>query len=497
MKNKIALLSLVFVLTACSKNIDLTKNAPDYSSFIDEFVTFAYASPTDGRYTEDGTTYYTGQDYRTKERYEEYKNAGLNTMMIQRVDPYNGEEWSTSQLKKNMDNTLAAGLKRCIVFDERLYALSENTKAKLIPDLYPTMDDLVNYVMGCMVNYISHEAYYGLMLMDEPSYTNFENYGLIYQAIEKASSTLGKVSYIESNLLPYSTNSKTKARYVANPNDYTDEAAYEKYVNDFVDATKCNKILMDSYPILYDGASYSLSSTHLRGCQLLANIAKTRGLEFNAVAQTCSYTSGGNISHGSLNAATMNWQMNAYMGFGVKKFGYFTYWRKKENTSTNEWFYDGSSFISQYGEKTDLYYAMQNIHKEMQAFAPTLSQFEYLGAQKFVTDPSYSTDFIDAISNDNFTALTNVNINSARSVLVTELKDNAKNNYMYMVMNACDPDISKDRDLNAEVKLNFNGFNAVSVYYKGNRTNIALNNGEIKLDNIAPGYAYYLIPYNA
>lgn len=493
---------MVGVLTACTSQADIDKSAPDYSSYKDQFITFAYSSPTNGQYTEDGTVYFTGEDYRTAERYKEYKDAGLNTMMIQRVDPYNGEEWTSSQLKKNMDNCVTAGLERCIVFDERLYGLSEknyNTK-KVVPDLYATQDDLVTYVKECMKDYSKHEVYYGMMLMDEPSIKkcgNFKNYGAVYRAIMTASKQLGVTTYIESNLLPYHTNESIKAHYVEDTSAYTQEEAYDKYLSDFIEETGTKKILMDSYPICYDGASYTLLDSHIRCLQLIANKCKEKGLEFNAVAQTTAYSNNGKMSHGTLNAATMNWQMNMYMGYGVTKFGYFTYWRKKENSSTGEWFIDGSSFMSQFGEKTDLYYVMQNLHTEMQKFAPVISQFDYQGSAKYVTGPSYSTAFIDAVKNDTFTMLDNVTISDQRTVLVTELKEQKTGNYMYMVMNAANPDLTRgNRNITADITLSFKNSNAVSSYYKGNKTNIPLDGSKlsIKLD---PGYAMFVIPYNA
>ena len=90
----------LLVLPSCSSGkIILEKNAPDYSDAKGEFITFGYASPTNGNYYVDGTTIYTGENYQTVERYKEYKEAGLNTMMLQYEDrfPLSGEtDFNTS-----------------------------------------------------------------------------------------------------------------------------------------------------------------------------------------------------------------------------------------------------------------------------------------------------------------------------------------------------------------------------------------------------------------
>lgn len=485
----------LLTLSSCgSTQVDLEKNAPDYSSKAGEFVTFAYASPTDGSYTENGVPMSTGEDYRTVERYREYKEAGLNTMLIQGNDPYGGEDFETSQLKKNMDMCIEAGISRCIVFDSRVQKLS-TSQVSLIGEgaAYATQEELNAYVKECMKDYSKHQAFYGMMIMDEPTYKELPAFGQVYKAI-KANADC----YIEANLLPLS--STDVSRYTAEYASMTTDEAYQAYLDKYIECASPDKILMDSYPMRYDGSTYSIFTTHLRGLQILADTAKKHNIAFEAVGQTYGATVNGSHKMSAPTFASMEWQMNAYMGFGVETFGYFTYWRKQNNSLSGEWFTDGTSYITQYGEKTNLYYAMQAISGEMQSFAPVIKNFDYTASNSYVFAPvAYPTGYAN-MEEQKFALFgkDDIGANSGSVALVTELKDKSNGQMMYMVMNSLDPDYKQDdENIVMDFEINFGSdYDAVEVYYRGERYLKSLDNGVYK-SSLDAGYAEYIMPYKA
>ncbi len=69
MKKYYLIFTLLFISSCSGKTPNLTKNAPDYSNSTGEFMTFAYASPTNGTYYIDGSPVSTGENYQTVERY--------------------------------------------------------------------------------------------------------------------------------------------------------------------------------------------------------------------------------------------------------------------------------------------------------------------------------------------------------------------------------------------------------------------------------------------
>jgi hypothetical protein len=86
---------------------------------------YAYAPPPDFRFEADGIISPVVQDFRTVERYKEYKECGFDILLAQTSGVYNGEPWEISKTKLVLDRAYEAGLKKVIVTDERIRLLSE------------------------------------------------------------------------------------------------------------------------------------------------------------------------------------------------------------------------------------------------------------------------------------------------------------------------------------------------------------------------------------
>ena len=186
MKKTSLLLPVValLILPSCSSSkLNLEKNAPDYSDAKGEFITYGYASPTNGNYYVDGVTINTGENYQTVERYKEYKEAGLNTMMLQYEDrfPLAGEtEFSTSHCKQLMDLCVEAGIERCIITDNRFRTLS-GSEVPIVGSgaEFSSQAELNAYVASAINDYANHPAFYGLLLVDEPRYYQLDAFGAV------------------------------------------------------------------------------------------------------------------------------------------------------------------------------------------------------------------------------------------------------------------------------------------------------------------------------
>lgn len=506
----------LIALTGCEAQkaitIDLLSKAPDYTRKKGEFMTFGYTPPTNGKWYENGLEMTTGEDYRTVERYREYKEAGLNVLMLQSEDAYDyGTPFEDSLLKVRMDDAQEAGLDKVIVCDNRLYNLCNSDQPVVGDDgveltingknfqggikQFKTQEALNNYVADILSAYYYHDVFYGVLLRDEPFHQHLLNYGYTYQAVKAFDDDI----YIEGNLNPYSSDVKNLSRYT-DDDSLTPEEAYESYVNYYLDCSGAEKVLMDSYPFLGEYPSPYMKNDHLKGCQMIADICKKRGVKFEAVAQTFGGTSSGKRLWSAPDAATMQWQLNTYMGFGIQTFGYFTYWRKvwNNNQAGGEWFNDGESFITTDGQKTSLYYIMQGLHKEMQKFAPVISSFKYSASKTYAHEPClYPTNYL-RIKDEKLALVKNFECDEGDAALITELKDKSKMQYMYMVMNAMNPQYKvDDTDIVMNYSIDFGpNFNAVEVYYRGNRACYPLENGVYK-STLDAGYAEYLMPYKA
>ena len=78
---------------------------------------YAYRPPTDGRIKIQGV-YFQGEDYRTVERFEEYKECGFNTVLSQTPGNYAGEPWEDSRAKYVLELCEKVGIHKVILLDE-------------------------------------------------------------------------------------------------------------------------------------------------------------------------------------------------------------------------------------------------------------------------------------------------------------------------------------------------------------------------------------------
>ena len=185
------------------------------------------------------------------------------------------------------------------------------------------------------------------------------------------------------------------------------------------------------------------------------------------------------------------------MGYGCDEIVFYTYFTiAGGNVKTGATYnIDGASFITHYGEKTDIYYNMQKIMAEMQVFAKTILNFKYQGSGTFKTLPLNDVVAYDYAANDEFAKVKSVTVAQGNLALVTELYDEDKDNYMYMVQNILDPIKGKTYDTSLSVNVEFDeGYNYVAIYTKDTVRYEKLTDHEYS-SVISARYAEFLLPY--
>lgn len=496
--------------------------APDYSTYTNQFNFYGYSNPSDGKWTIDGEQFSAGEDFRTVERYAEYKDAGMTIFFPQtsaRIEysKMNSDEValnSWNDVKQYYDMAQEAGLTKAIFDDTRLRHLSTQDQTLIGEGKtlsgsgekygFATQEELDAYVAKCLSLYIDHPIFYGVYLQDEPKYPKAVAYGETYQSIKRvAESVFNREIFVQYNLLPLVTNSEQVNQFYPAVDGYdcTDEACteqeaiarYTAYINLFLDSTGADHVCYDHYPLCVDG----IRSQYIVGLQIVADICVARDIEFHFVAQTYSQDADGVLTVRVISEEDARWLNNMLLGFGVKNIGYFTYWTKSDNwTAKGEFFHPEGSFITRYGEKTDVYYIMQKIMAENQKFAPTILNFDYQGSAVYKLLPSYSNSKHIALAYDTyqFKKVTKVETNKEYG-LVTELYDKANNRYMYMVQNLVDPLVLGYRVFQT-VNVTFaSEYTHVAIYKNGERiATQALVNG-VYTAKLAPGEAVFLLPY--
>lgn len=475
-----------FALSSCAEATNDIGTPPDYSTATGAYDFYGYHAISDGTWQEDDKIVDVGTDYRTVERFQEYKDAGMTIMFMQGVSS-KWEDWETSDMKKYMDMAYEAGVEKCIINDERLYWLSARTESFIGEGLdFSTQEEFEAYVADCISDYKDHPAFYGLILRDEPTYKMIPQSAMMYKAIKKADPDI----FVKQNLWPLAEN--VKDLYCANAKEITLEEAYLTYITLWQEGTGADYIQFDSYPI---GAS-GLGTYYIKGLKLVADFCKEKDLEFYVVAQTMAHENKGSPSTKAPEKNEMYWQLNLIQSFGVDRVAYFTYWPKKENSTTGEWFIDGATFVSRNGEKTQLYYDMQTIHKEMQSIAPVLKSFTYNATAYYMTKPmNFPTGYLSDLKSQPLQAVKNVTVDVSELVLVNEMVDSAKGNYMYMIQNILEPRRGAVTDMSVTATVEFDSkYNYVAIWYKGEVRYEKLTDHKYST-KLSAGYAEFLIPY--
>lgn len=491
-------------------------DGPDYSASTLQYDFYGYSACIDG-WNIDGVAYDSDEDYLSVERIKEYKDAGMTIYFPQAaawVTDASAQDFANSSTQRALDYALEAGIDKVILMDTRIQALSKPSfgtetqiktkvndgtildEAGLVGEgkQFATEAELDAYIAECLAPYKDHEAFYGVMLGDEPYFYHAENYGQVYRSIKRVCPE----AYIQYNLHPISSTEDEENRKIYFTGKDDEEGlthnekmvqAYEQYIRLFLDATGAEYIQYDQYP--FRNAD-KVDVYYILGLQVVSKLAQEYDAEFYFVTQTYGQTDG-IANPRMLTQEDLYWLNNMLVGFGIKQISYFTYFTKADNN--REHFIDGNSFLTWQGKKTDIYYWMQQIMTEEQKLAPTVLNFDYSSSKVFVAETTNfdCTYAMRTIETPEFKALKSVDVNK-EVALVTELYDDEKKNYMYMVQNVTDSTRKGSKAYQTTV-LTFNKkYKYAAVYVKGERTLVKLDKGTLTLKHKA-GEATYVMPY--
>lgn len=494
-----------------------TANKPVYDGTDKHFDYYAYHSISDGNWVINSENYIAGEDFRTVERIQEYKDAGMTILLPQsKASITYGTQEEADILKHVMDISLEGGIDKVIVSDYRLVLLCrETSEGGIIGEGDITESTIKNtikltkkfkdeaaldeYVAGCLAQYKDHAAFYGVLLQDEPNYKMATAYGQVYKSIKRACAD----AYIQMNLLPMESTTFKNYPPLEGQEDVDETgrdsadvsldelvARYKLYVSAFLDATGCPYLQYDQYPMT---ASKGIIGDYIRSFQEAAEECKERGIELKHIAQTISYTNNTVLNRRQITEEDARYLNNMMLGFGVKQIMYYTFWTKSENT-TAETTIDGSCFIDWYGNKTELYYFMQEIIKENSEFENVILNFDYSSSCTYSVTPTvYSDSQVSMAKEGTFKKATSVEIDK-ECALVTELYDADKDNYMYMLQNVVNP-VYKGKKAYQTITVTFpENYKYVSVFKNGKRSEVKLVNGKYSVSQ-TPGEAVFVIPY--
>lgn len=489
-------------------------NTPIYNQTDSSFDYWAYSGTCDDWYKstnsegEEITVW--GDTLQTEANTNKYFDAGFNVLFIDWTIPYGGMSeayFERSQIKEVMDYAAAQG-KKCFLYVTKLHALSSSETSLIVMDgtadgenTFASQSELNDYVAKILSGVAKHSAFYGVSLVDEPYYYQFDAIGQVYQAVQ----AVAPGAFCNINLNPMSKDYRALERYNKTMNDkftaydtttvvgeglakaealkITEsemQAAYKDYLQLYYEKVGkyCKYIQYDSYPLTGDG----LLTYYFLNMQIVSDFATEKGMQFGHVYQ--SYNSGRTLTKND-----MYWQTNIGMAMGVKTHAYYTYYPRPDSSTVDS----ESTFVDREGNANSMYTWMQGIHGEMAVAATALSNFTYQGLNYYAgtTVSGANTTSIKKLSNGYTFKKLSKATNTTGYALITELHDEEINRYGYYVVNATDPVKSST----TMVTLTFNGFTHVQIYKNGDVSTVALTNGATTL-TLATAQGAFVVPFN-
>ena len=456
-----------------------------------ELPIYGYSPPPNGQWQIDDTIFET-EDFRTVEKYREYKECGFNVLFLQHSAKYDGDGWENSETKLAMERAVEAGLDKIILVDMRIFELSLIEEG-LIGEgkRFASEAELDDFIRNCIKDYRHQKGFYGVQLRDEPFWPYLKTVGQIFRSIARVDSSI----FVHCNLNPMHGASLT---YRICPPGQDMIAAYENYLSMFLEETGTNHLMMDIYPFHRAPDKSPMSKFYFAGLECVARVCKKYGAEMHIVMQSFGMDIRGKHYHYFPTEKQMQYQKNVLMAFGVKQYSYFTYWTKQMNRTDGEMFPDGKAMMNRRGEKTKMYYFVQKINNEIKAMSPLLSCFDYrANAYYFHTPFRANPTFLEMTRGSELSQITGVETDK-ETVMVTELFDKTKGQYMHSVVNVVEPKIYVKRygKEKQRTEITFDGkYNVADVYYKKKWTTVALPDGKFTVE-LAPGEGVLILPYN-
>ena len=534
----------LFSIVACNGGNQTTviPDGPDYSMYTDQFEFHGRQSLRGSEINIDReTTLDLGKTFITKETMAEYKACGFTYLSIPVDAQFAGPNGSTLY-KQILDWAEELDLK-VIVRDVGILFMSNDT-VQLVGEgcEFATEEALDTYMYeNHLKYYFTHPAYYGVSLWDEPKAAVVAggSYGAVYKSIMRVSEKYGVDTVINANLMGmnfYSVYSKhgegqffpelSREEYCQllnitskdeNGNELEDTLFYErvedavnaipagskrtnmqfeimarrytKHMETFFEKTGAKIYCFDEYPLYNTGTYSNYYLVH----QVVAETAKKYGAEVKYVSQTMTYRPKDSNNDRILSDADLRYLNNVALAFGCRYIEYFTYFNYGADGSGV--MIDGGSFLTNFGEKTDIWYSMQKIFAENQKFAPTYFQFNYQASNVYKGSiVKYPDTCLDVAKNyGTLTKVKSVSVDKEH-VLINELYDDEKGNYMYAVLNMVDSMYQGSKTYQTTILTFDEQYNYALIWRNGSCEKVALDNHTLTIKNAA-GEAAFVMPY--
>lgn len=424
------------------------------------------------------------KSHLNEQEFRDYKDAGFTFMLTE----YNAD-WEINQnfTDTNLYTTMELAEKVGISVMVNTGPLVRYTGT----DDFRISDEAKAYMQNLVSTLSKYESFKGFSLRDEPKL----QWAQTFKAYQDYLLTLKPDSKFFVSYLPIYGAPHLNVGFSSTEGDMRQK--YTEYVDAYLDAT--GFFTYDHYPLRVDGAQKAnyIKTDWYENLELVAERAKLKGnLPIGLTIQTSSYGQPG--QQGLVDQARtistkedIGFQMYSALAYGVKEFGYFTYWLHWGNQDpTLETFYDAMVMppekSGQPGVKTDCYYAVQAMNQEIDKFDHVMKNFNWQGTMAIAPEGKTKSGVLSPIADYKNERVKSVSV--SEETIIGCLKD-GKGFDGYMIVNSTEPSQKKSD----KVTISFYKASKALAYINGEQKTITLKDGSYTFD-IGAGEGVFVIP---
>lgn len=417
-----------------------------------------------------------------EQEFRDYKAAGFTFMLTEyNADWETHQDFSESDLYPAMELAEKVGIPMII----HTSPLERYTST----DDFRISDENKEYLQRLVSTLSTYEMFRGFSFKDEPK----AEYAQTFKAYKDYLLTLKPDATFFGSFHPI----YGSAHVSFSSNNQNAAEEYSKYIDAYLETM--NSFTYDYYPLRVDGArkvNFIMDSFY-ENLELVASKAKNYdGAKIGLVIQSSSYGQPG-MQDSTTHARTIStkadvgFQIYNGLAYGVKEFGYFTYWLHWGTTDpTAETFYDAMVMPPETnggpGVKTDAYYAVQAMNQELEKFDHVMLNFDWQETMAVAPEGQTKSMVLSKVSDYKNERVKEVSV--SEETIIGCLKD-GEGYDGYMIVNATEPSENKTDT----VTISFYKATKALAYIHGEEQTITLENGSYTFE-IGAGEGVFVIP---
>ncbi|MGN1053155.1 MAG: hypothetical protein ACI4SH_07200 [Candidatus Scatosoma sp.] len=340
--------------------------------------------------------------------------------------------------------------------------------------------EIKSQLQAFLAPYLDHPAFYGLAVWDEPSREYYDNIVRAKRIFEEVAP--GKLFYV--NLLPITS---TMDSLGIESNDQR-----LQYAEEYIEKIDLPYLSYDYYPLKEKNpGEIVIGEEFLYNMQVYRTAADSDNRELWTYLQATDHTFGPTVYPKLDNIAMFRWQVYSFLAFGGENITWFTYFPPDTVDSAGTYF--GVGPYDRKGRKTEIYYFIQAVQREVLSFDEVYLNFEWKSIITVSGDknadgftPSY--DYMDeGFAKNGHERITSYSCE--QDTLIGCFAD-ADGNDGFMITNYANPVLQKE----SRTVLSFKNAEAVAVYRRGQKRIVKLGKDGTYDTTLLPGEGMFVVP---